>query len=61
VNSDVHAMQETAENVVFIDYLKSKGSYAKDVDGHVFLDMSSTEFMPLGHNHPEMLKVNKSP
>jgi 4-aminobutyrate aminotransferase-like enzyme len=54
-------MQETAEHVVFIDYLKSKGSYAKDVDGHVFLDMSSTEFMPLGHNHPEMLKVNKSP
>ena len=45
------------ENVAFIDYFKSKGSYVTDVDGHILLDLSSTESLPLGHNHPRFVKV----
>jgi 4-aminobutyrate aminotransferase-like enzyme len=55
--ADVDALQETMENVAFLDYFKSKGSYVTDVDGHVLLDLSSTESLPLGHNHPKFVKV----
>lgn len=57
IHADVDAMQETSANVVFVDYLRSKGCFVQDVDGHVMLDMVGTESLPLGHNHQEFLKV----
>ena len=59
VKADVDALQETSRNVVFVNYHKSKGSFVTDVDGHVLLDLSSTETLPLGHNHDELLKVSE--
>lgn len=55
--ADVDALQETLPNVTFLDYFKSKGSYVTDVDGHVLLDLASTESLPLGHNHASFVKV----
>jgi len=57
VQADVDALQDTHDNVVFVRYHQSKGSFVTDVDGHVLLDLSSTETLPLGHNHDALLKV----
>jgi len=57
VQADVDALQDTHDNVVFVRYHQSKGSFVTDVDGHVLLDLSSTETLPLGHNNDALLKV----
>ncbi|CDW85798.1 UNKNOWN [Stylonychia lemnae] len=44
----------------FVNFNKSKGNYVIDIDGNTFLDVSNTEFNPLGYNHNSFLNVKLS-
>lgn len=46
----------------FADYEKSQGNYITDADGNVLLDLfMSISSVPLGHNHPAMVKAMTDP
>ena len=45
-----------------INLEKSLGNFCQDLDGNEFLDMSNQlGSLPLGYNHPEIIKYSKSP
>ena len=48
---DVHQFQDPSSVMNFIDVDQSKGNYITDSDGNHMLDLCTTEFLPLGHNH----------
>lgn len=62
LKSDLGSLQLSSGIQLFIDYEKSIGNYIVDVDGNVYLDVySQISSIPLGYNHPKLVKVAQDP
>ncbi|CAH1170438.1 unnamed protein product [Phaedon cochleariae] len=58
--NDLDTVTQSGSVQLFADYEKSLGNYLMDVDGNAFLDVyMQISSIPIGYNHPEMLKVFK--
>lgn len=54
-------MKETGTISFFVDLPRSSGNYVVDADGNRILDaFSQISSLPLGYNHPALLKAASS-
>lgn len=52
--------QDYLNTQIFVNHSKSFGNYFVDCDDNVYLDLTTNiGSLPLGHNHPELLKLTK--
>eukprot|EP00118_Oscarella_pearsei_P004358 m.18502 g.18502 ORF g.18502 m.18502 type:complete len:495 (+) comp27670_c0_seq1:178-1662(+) len=60
--SELDKIQESRAVDIFIDFKKSYGNYAYDVDGNRLLDVCNhIASLPLGYNHPDILAALQNP
>ncbi|XP_003385623.1 PREDICTED: 4-aminobutyrate aminotransferase, mitochondrial-like isoform X2 [Amphimedon queenslandica] len=59
---DLGQFHQNSSIAFFIDYEKSQGNFVSDADGNVLLDLfQQIGSLPLGYNHPSLLKAVESP
>lgn len=59
---ELNSIQQASSVQFFADYEKSVGNYIMDIDGNALLDVyMQISSMPLGYNHPAMLKALADP
>lgn len=60
--NELSQIQLTKAMSYFVDFEKSKGNYIVDADGNILLDMfQQIASMPLGYNHPALVKALQDP
>lgn len=58
----LNSIQQAGSVSLFIDYDKSLGNYVCDADDNILLDVyMQIASVPLGYNHPEMIKAVQDP